>query len=458
MITESELMELSWPGAPSMVTEVPGPKVQELMADAARFESATRAGAGLPLMMAQGKGATVKDPDGNLFIDMSAGVAVSAVGRCHPKVLEAIRRQSHIIMHTTDIDNPKRIELAEKVSGVMPEGLRGNCHTGVFQGGSDAVETAIKFARACTGRSQIVAFHGAYHGVWCGTAALTTSYNYRHGWGPLIAGVIHAPYAYCYRCPFGLSYPDCDVQCGKYVDYLLNTPYTGADDVAAVIVESQQGEGGYIAPPPEFLQAVKAACEKNGCLYIADEVQSGAGRTGKMWAIQHSDVVPDVLTWGKGMGGDLPMAGVTYRADLEGALRAGSQPSTFAGNAVSCEVSMTNIDLITDPQTDLLGRVATLGQELKGRLTDAMSEVKCIGEVRGNGLMIGIELVTDRSTKEPLDEKVGSEIGLKLLNRGIVLAPRGRYGNVFRLMPPLTVPRDYAFKAVDIMLDVFKEY
>jgi 4-aminobutyrate aminotransferase len=458
MITESELMELSWPGAPSMVTEVPGPKVSALMADAARFESSTRAGAGLPLMMAQGKGVTVKDPDGNLFIDMSAGVAVSAVGRCHPKVVEAIRRQSEIIMHTTDIDNPKRIELAAKVSGVMPEGLRGKCHTSVYQGGSDAVETAIKFARACTGRSQLVAFHGAYHGVWCGTAALTTSYNYRHGWGPLIAGVIHAPYAYCYRCAFGMTYPDCDVQCGKYVDYLLNTPYTGADDVAAVIIESQQGEGGYIAPPPEFLQAVKAACEKNGCLYVADEVQSGAGRTGKMWAIQHSDVVPDILTWGKGMGGDLPMAGVTYRADLEGALRKGSQPSTFAGNAVSCEVSMTNIDLITDPQTDLLGRVSTLGEELKGRLTEAMPEVRCIGDVRGNGLMIGIELVADRSTKEPLDSKVSSEIAIKLLNRGIVLAPRGRYGNVFRLMPPLTLPREYAFKALDIMLDVFKDY
>jgi 4-aminobutyrate aminotransferase len=255
-----------------------------------------------------------------------------------------------------------------------------------------------------------------------------------------------------------MTYPDCDVQCGKYVDYLLNTPYTGADDVAAVIVESQQGEGGYIAPPPEFLQAVKAACEKNGCLYVADEVQSGAGRTGKMWAIQHSDVVPDILTWGKGMGGDLPMAGVTYRADLEGALREGSQPSTFAGNALSCEVSMTNIDLITDPQTDLLGRVTMLGEELKARFTDAMPEVKCIGDVRGNGLMIGIELVADRSTKEPLDPEVSSEIAMKLLNRGIVLAPRGRYGNVFRLMPPLTLPREYAFKALDIMLDVFKGY
>ena len=368
------------------------------------------------------------DADGNLFIDMAAGVAVNAVGRGHPKVLEAIRRQCDVIMHTTDITNPKRIELAKKVSSVMPEGLRGACHTAVYEGGSDAVETAIKFARAYTGRTQMIAFHGAYHGVWCGTAALTTSYNYRHGWGPLIPGVQHLPYAYCYRCPFGKEYPSCDLQCGRYVDDVLNGAYTGADDVAAVIIESQQGEGGYVAPPPKFLEqeAVKAACEKNGCLYIADEVQSGAGRTGKMWAIQHSAVQPDMLTWGKGMGGDMPMAGVTYRSEMEEALREGSQPSTFAGNAVGCEVAMTNIDII--------------------------------GDVRGNGLMVGIEVVADRKTKEPLaGEKIG-EIAFKLLNQGVLMTPCGRHANVFRFMPPLTIPHEYAVKASQIMLDILKEY
>ena len=458
MITESELQALSYPGAPNMVTEVPGPKVTALMAESAKYESCTRGGGGFPVILEQGKGSTVFDADGNLYIDMAAGVAVNAVGRGHPRVLDAIRRQCDVIMHTTDITNPKRIELARKVSGIMPEGLAGNCHTAVYQAGSDAVETAIKFARAYTGRSQLIAFHGAYHGVWCGTAALTTSYNYRHGWGPLIAGVQHLPYAYCYRCPFGMDYPSCDLQCGKYVDDILNGPYTGADDVAAVVIESQQGEGGYVAPPPEFLETVKSACEKNGCLYIADEVQSGAGRTGKMWAVQYSSVVPDMLTWGKGMGGDMPMAGVTYRADMEAALREGSQPSTFAGNAMGCEVAMTNIDLITDPGTELLGRAAALGEEIKGLFTDAMPTVKAIGDVRGNGLMVGVEVVADRKTKEPLaGEKVG-EIAFKLLNRGVLMTPCGRYGNVFRFMPPLTIPRDYAVKATDIMLDILTDY
>ena len=242
------------------------------------------------------------------------------------------------------------------------------------------------------------------------------------------------------------------------MDDILNGPYTGADDVAAVVIESQQGEGGYVAPPPEFLEMIKAACEKNGCLYIADEVQSGAGRTGKMWAIQHSKVVPDMLTWGKGMGGDMPMAGVTYRSDMEEALREGSQPSTFAGNAMACEVAMTNIDIITDPETDLIGRAAALGEEIKGLFTDAMPNVPVIGDVRGNGLMVGIEVVADRKTKEPLaGEKVG-EIAFKLLNRGILMTPCGRHANVFRFMPPLTIPRDYAVKATDIMLDILKEY
>lgn len=455
---EAELKALSWEGAPHMVTEAPGPKVQAFMAESAEYESMTRGGGGFPVFLSEGKGVTVKDADGNMYIDMAAGVAVNAVGRNHPRILEAIRRQCDVIMHTTDITNPKRLELAKKVSSVMPDGLKGTCHTAVYQAGSDAVETAIKFARAATGRNQLIAFHGAYHGVWMGTAAMTTAYNYRHGWGPMMPGVQHLPYAYCYRCPFGKEYPSCDVQCGKYVDEVLNGPYTGADDVAAVVIESQQGEGGYVAPPPEFLEMVKAACEKNGCLYIADEVQSGAGRTGKMWAIQHSAVQPDMLTWGKGMGGDMPMAGVSYRADIEDSLREGSQPSTFAGNAVAAEVSMTNIDLITDPEMDLIGRAAELGEEIKGLFRDAMPNVPVIGDVRGNGLMVGIEVVADRKTREPLaGEKVG-EITFKLLNKGILMTPCGRHANVFRFMPPLTIPRDYAMKASEIMLDILKEY
>jgi 4-aminobutyrate aminotransferase len=458
MISETELMKLSYAGAPKMVTKVPGPKVQKLMAESAKYEAFTRGGGSFPVVLEQGMGSTAKDADGNMFIDMAAGVAVNAVGRSHPKVLEAIRRQSSVIMHTTDITNPKRIELAKRISGIMPEGLKGNCHTAFFQSGSDAVESAIKFARHYTGRSQIIAFHGAYHGVMCGTAALTTGYRYRHGWGPLIPGVTHVPYAYCYRCAYNLSYPECGMQCARYVDYVLNAPYTAADDVAAVIVESLQGEGGYVAPPPEFFQIIKKACEKYGCMFIADEVQSGAGRTGKMWCIEYSGVVPDMLTWGKGMGGDIPMAGLTYRADIEKTLVEGSQPGTFSGNALACEVCLTNIDLIMDKEADLLGRAVKLGAKISGIFTEALKSVKSIGEVRGKGLMIGVELVADRETREPLHADKCDEITMKLLNSGILISPCGRYGNVYRFMPPLTIPEEYAVKSTQIMLDILKEY
>jgi 4-aminobutyrate aminotransferase len=458
MISEVELAKLSYAEAPKMVTRVPGPKVQKLMAESAKYEALTRGGGNAPMIMEEGKGATVKDADGNTFIDMAAGVAVNAVGRSHPKVLETIRKQSGIIMHTTDITNPKRIELAKRVSGIMPEGLRGNCHTAFTQSGSGAVETAIKFARNYTGRSQFIAFHGAYHGVWMGSAALTTGYRYRHGWGSMMPGVIHVPYAYCYRCAYNMTYPDCDCHCAKYVDYVLNTPYTAADDVAAIIVESQQGEGGYIAPPAEYFQMIKQAAQKYGALYIADEVQSGAGRTGNMWAIEHNNVIPDMLTWGKGMGGDIPMAGVTFNSDINSALVEGSQPGTFAGNALACAVCLTNIDLITDPEMDLMGRASKLGTEIKGLFQEASKTVKLIGDVRGRGLMIGVELVTDKKSKEPLAPDVSNEIASKLLNRGVIMTPCGRYGNVFRFMPPLTVTREMAIKATNIMIDILKGF
>jgi 4-aminobutyrate aminotransferase len=458
MISEAELAKLSYTEAPKMVTKVPGPKVQKLMAESAKYEALTRGGGNFPLIMEEGKGATVKDADGNIFIDMAAGVAVNAVGRSHPKVLETIQKQSNVIMHTTDITNPKRIELAKRVSGIMPEGLRGNCHTAFAQSGSGAVETAIKFARTYTGRSQFVAFHGAYHGVWMGSASLTTGYRYRHGWGPMMPGVIHLAYGYCYRCAFNMTYPNCDMQCAKNVDYVLNTPYTASDDVAAIIVESQQGEGGYVAPPPEFFQIIKQAAQKYGALYIADEVQSGAGRTGKMWAIEHSGVVPDMLTWGKGMGGDIPIAGVTFNSDINSSLVEGSQPGTFAGNALACAVCLTNIDLITDPESDLMGRASKLGAEIKGMFEDASKKISSIGDVRGRGLMIGVEVVADKKSKEPLSPETSNEIAAKLLNKGVIMTPCGRYGNVFRFMPPLTVPREMAVKATEIMIDILKRY
>jgi len=251
-----------------------------------------------------------------------------------------------------------------------------------------------------------------------------------------------------------MEYPSCGLQCAKYVDYVLNTPYTAADDVAVLIVEPQQGEGGYVPPPPGYLAILKEACEKHGALFLADEVQAGAGRTGKMWSVEHSGVEPDMLTWGKGMGGDMPMAGLTLRKDLADKIPEGSQPNTFAGNAVAAATAMTNIDILTENDNALIHRAAELGEEIKGWLLEGAACSRIIGDVRGRGLMIGIEMVKDKETKEPLDKDTIGRIVFGLLNRGVIMVPCGRYGNVFRFMPPLTITREYCRKAADILLDV----
>lgn len=458
MISEKELARLSYEGAPKIITDtVPGPKTQEYLERSMGAESMARGGGKFPFVFSEGKGATVKDPDGNLMIDITAGVAVNAVGRCHPRVIEAMRAQMGTLMHASDISNVRRTELAQKISSIMPPGLRDNCITYFTQGGSGAVETAIKFVRKITGRTQIVAFHGAYHGVWCGCNSLTTGDQYRKGYGPFIPGVIHLPYPYCYRCCFGLEYPSCNLQCAQYVDYVLNTPYTGADDVGAVIIEAQQGEGGYLPPPAGYLEIVKKACEKHGALYISDEVQAGAGRTGKMWCIEHSEVQPDMITWGKGMGGDVPMAGLTIRKDLAAKIEDHSQPNTFAGNAVTSVACMANIDILTENDGALIKRAGELGSEIKEMIKEGAQDSRVIGEVRGRGLMIGIEMVEDKESRKPLNQDAVGGIIMGMLNRGMLMVPCGRFGNVFRFMPPLVLTREHARKAVDILLAVARE-
>ena len=452
MITETELEALSFRDAPRMLTStVPGAAGQRRLDTSLKYESMARGGGAFPFVFERGFGVTVTDPDGNLYIDLSAGVAVSSVGRCHPRVVEVIHRQSRELMHASDISNTRRGELAERLAGIAPAGLRGNCVTYFTQSGSDAVEAAVKFAKRITGRQQIIAFHGAYHGVWNASNALTTGAQYRDGYGPFMGGVIHAPYPYTYRFPFDTTYKSAEQLAGEYVDYLLNTPYTAANDVAAVVVEPVQGEGGYVAPDATFLQLLRRACDKSGALLIVDEIQAGAGRTGQMWASEYSNVESDMLTFGKGLGGDLPMAGVIMRAEFTKQIPAGSQPGTFAANALSAAVCLTNIELLQDAQSDLLGRARVLGEEAKQTIRD--SSLSIIGEIRGRGLMIGIELVEDRSTKTPLGADRIESLVMKCLQRGVVMFPCGRYGNVLRIMPSLTIPRSYLRVALGIVLD-----
>lgn len=457
MINEKDLAKLSYPEAPVIKTAIPGPEGKKYLEDSFAYESMARGGGRSPMVFAEGKGSTVKDPDGNIYIDITAGVAVNSVGRCHPRVLDAMQNQMQTLMHASDVSNVRRTDLAKKVSEIAPPGLRDNCLTYFTQSGSAAIDTAIKFVRKITGRSQIVAFHGAYHGVWLGGNSLTTGEQYRKDYGPFMPGVIHLPYPYCYRCPFGKEHPSCDLQCAKYADYVLNTPYTAADDVGAVIVEAQQGESGYVPAPPGFLESLKKSCEKHGALYISDEVQAGAGRTGKMWCIEHYDVEPDMITFGKGMGGDVPVAGLVMRKDLASKIVDHSQPNTWAANAMLCAASLTNIEILTENDRAVINRCAELGGEISQKMRDAAKDIEIIGDVRGRGLMIGVEMVEDKESREPLaGEKIGAIVG-DMLNKGVLMTPCGRFGNVFRFMPPLTITRELAMKAVDIFLEAVKK-
>jgi 4-aminobutyrate aminotransferase len=459
MISERELEKLSYPDAPKILTDrVPGPKGQKIWDEAAKFETPTRVGGMyIPLVWDEALGATVKDPDDNIFIDMTGGLGVSNTGHTHPKVVGTIKRQAEKLMHALDMANPIRTELAKRLSGIMPKGLRGNSFTCFATSGSAAVEIAIKYAKMITKKTEIIGFQGAYAGVYHGSLALTTSYHYRMGYRPFMPEVYHLPYGYCYRCFVNLKYPDCGCACAKYVDYVLNTPYTGITEPACVIVEPIQGEGGYIDPPKEFFSILREACDKSGALLIVDEIQAGFGRSGKMWSIEHWGVEPDILVWGKGVGGDQPLTGVTVKADYQSKLEVGSQPATFPGNALSCAVALTNIEIMTDPKDELIKRAEVVGSEIKNKLINAAETSPIIGEVRGKGFMLACELVKDRKTKKPIGAEKSFGMMIKLRDNGVINFICGRYGNVFRFMPPLVTPKSYFEKAIDIFLNILKE-
>ena len=458
MITEQDLARLSYPDMPKIITNhVPGPKAARLLEEARQFQTPTRPSVRGTLVIEEGRGAGIKDPDGNIFIDLSAGVAVAGVGRNHPRIVDAVKKQSERLMHSAGLVSETTVALASKLSSIMPPGLRDECFTWFGMSGSAAVETAIKYAKAITGRSQIIAFEGAYHGVFHGSLALTTRESYRAPYGPLMPGALHMPYAYCYRCFVDLKYPDCGLACAKYLDYKLSTPNTGADDVAAVIVEPMQADGGYIDPPVEFMRSLRQTCTKKGILLIADEVQAGGGRTGKMWSIEHSGVEPDMLVWAKAVGGDVPLSGLTVHNRYHDKLPPSSQVITAAENALANVVAVANLEILTDPDADLLGRSLIVGGEVKQRLKEAAAESKIIDEVRGRGFFIGIELVADKDTRQPLDTKHVGFIAGRCEQRGVRIMSCGRYGSTIRLMPPLIITRDHLRKAVDVLVDVIRD-
>ena len=456
---EEELRKLSHPEAPKLVTkEIPGPKAKEVLNKVYELETITLLAPYLvPFVWYEARGATIMDPDGNVFIDMTAGVAVNAVGHSHPEVVEVIKAQAEKLMHTVDMPSPRRIELIEELSRIAPGEMKGNVRVAFAMSGSDAAEMCLKFARWYTGRAEIITFHGGYHGVTTGTLALTTNPAYKRGLPPLVPGIHFAPYAYCYRCAFGQKgYPDCDLQCARYVEDLITKPGTGLiDKPAAVIMEPVQGEGGYIPPPGEFVKWVWKVCRENDVVFIDDEVQSGFCRTGKWFAIEHWGVTPDILNLGKALGGDFPVAAVVGLKRVMDKLSKASQPVTFAGNALGCAVALKNIELMKKYKLD--ERAAKLGDYFMKMLKELENESRIIGEVRGLGLMIGVEMVKDKKTKQPMDLDKMVWLVHRMRDKGVLALICGRWSQVFRFMPPLVITKDMLDKAFEIFRDTVKE-
>lgn len=432
------------PDLPRLVTSLPGPRAQALI-DRDRQVVSPSYTRGYPLVCARGEGAMVEDVDGNRFLDFNAGIAVVATGHCHPRVVEAIQRQAARLIHMsgTDFYYEEMVALAEKLAEIAPGG--GARRVSFGNSGAEAMEGAIKLARYASGRDKIIAFYGCFHGRTLGALSLTSRKAVqREGFGPLMPGVVHTPYPYCYRCPFGKEPETCAVECVKFIEDTLLKTVAPAAEVAAIAIEPVLGEGGYVVPPQKFFDELTRLAKQNGILLIFDEVQSGMGRTGRMWAAEHFNAVPDILAVAKGIASGMPLGATVARADLM-TWPPGAHASTFGGNPVCAAAALTTIALL---ERELIANAASMGALLMCRMRDWPARFPIVGEVRGLGLMIGVELVHDQQTREKAP-RLRDRVAQLAFERGLLVLGAG--DNSLRLCPPLVVTREQCEFAVETL-------
>lgn len=430
---------------PRLVTALPGPEAKRIIQLDAKYisPSYTRT---YPLVARRGQGAIVEDVDGNLFLDFAAGIAVVATGHCHPDVVAAIQKQSAELIHMsgTDFYYPNMVELAEKLATVAP----GKEPKRVFYGnsGTEAVEAAIKLARYHTRRDKLIAFYGCFHGRTLGSLSLTASKAVqRKGFGPLLPGVIHIPYPNPYRCPYGNRAEACCHDCAAFIEREVFKRLVDPEDVAAIFVEPIQGEGGYIPAPAEFLQQLQAICRKHGILLVADEVQSGMGRTGKWWACEHAGIEPDILCVAKGIASGMPLGATVARASLMD-WKPGAHASTFGGNPVAVAAALATFDLL---ERKYIENARRMGEFISRRLRDWRERHRIVGDIRGKGLMIGIEIVADQKTKEPARD-LRDRIVQLAFSKGLLVLGAGE--STVRMAPSLVIDEaqaDFAVRTLD---------
>jgi 4-aminobutyrate aminotransferase len=431
------------PLLPELVTSLPGPKAAEIIERDRRIlsPSYTR---GYPLVVKRGEGAIVEDVDGNRFLDFNAGIAVVATGHAHPKVVSAIQEQAAEFLHMsgTDFYYENMVRLAEKLAALTPGGVERRVYFG--NSGTEAIEAAIKMARYHSGRDKFIAFLGGFHGRTMGALSLTGSkVIQRRGFGPMLP-VQHVPYAYCYRCAYGKEPSTCNVECVRAIEERLFQTILPADEVAAIVVEPVQGEGGYLVPPAKFHEELRRLADKYGILLIHDEVQSGMGRTGRMFASEHFGVMPDIVTLAKGIASGMPLAATVARTEVMN-WPPGAHASTFGGNPVSISAALATIELLEE---SLIENARAIGAHMMARMQDWPKRFACVGDVRGLGLMIGFELVRNQQTKERAPE-IRDRIEEMAFERGLLVLGAGK--NSIRLCPPLIINRDQADYAVDTL-------
>jgi 4-aminobutyrate aminotransferase len=430
--------------APDIRTPLPGPNARAIIERDRRTVSPSYTRT-YPFVMGRGEGAVVEDVDGNRFLDCAAGIAVTATGHSHPDVVRAIVEQAQRFVHMsgTDFYYEPQVQLAEAMAEIAP--IEGAALSFFGNSGTEAVEAAIKLARYHTGRDGFIAFLGAFHGRSVGSLSLTASKTvHRRGFGALMPGVHHAPYADCYRCPLGLEPASCAAECLNFIEEQILVHLVSPDEVAGIVVEPIQGEGGYVVPPPQFLERLQELARRHGMLLIADEVQSGMGRTGRMFACEHFGITPDIVAVAKGIASGMPLGITTSRAEVM-SWPAGAHASTFGGNPVSCAAAVATIGLLRE---GLVRNAADVGAHLLDRLRDMAPRHPLVGDVRGKGLMIGIELVRNRETKERAAEERDALVDA-MFRRGVLVLGAGK--NAVRLSPPLVLTKAQADVAVSVL-------
>jgi len=428
-------------------TEIPGPRSRELLERRARYVP-QGVSCATPVFVERAEGAVLEDVDGNVFIDFAGGIAVLNAGHCPPQVVEAVREQAGRFLHTCFmvVGYGSYVDLAEALAEAAP----GPTPKKVMfvNSGAEAVENGVKIARKATGRQAVVCFDDAFHGRTLLTMTLTSHLMpYKDGFGPFAPEVYRFPYAYCYRCAYGRSYPGCGLYCLRAFEDALEDR-VGGRNVAALVVEPVQGEGGFIVPPPGYLRGLKEICEKYGIVFVADEVQTGFGRTGKLFAVEHEGIEPDLLLVAKSIAAGLPLAGVIGKAEIMDAVHRGGLGGTYGGNPLACAAGLKVLEMMREP--GFLVRARQVGERLEGFCRGLQARYELVGDVRALGAMVAVELVKDRQTKEPAVAETAAVVRYAY-EHGLILLKAGRYGNVLRFLPPLVITDDQLDEAFGVI-------